>query len=342
MAVGRTLSRGLGVVSLGLGAAQLIAPRRLLRAAGYPSDGRSPLVVRAIGIRELGAAGGLLAQRWPVAFTWMRVAGDAVDIAVMTRALRARGVRRDRATAALGAVAAVSAADLLTGVIVSREAPRQRDDALGGRKPVRKSITINRGRDEVYGYWRALENLPRFMKHLEEVRDTGNGRSHWVAKGPVGTKAAWDAEITEDRPGERIAWQAIPGSGIQNAGTVTFREAPGGRGTEVLVELVYEPPAGPLGIAAAKLLGEEPEQQTAGDLRRLKQVLETGEVVLSEATVGGRSVRQRPAQPVEDAAAAAGTATDGATHGAATGSDGANGNGHDAMPARDTAPVTAA
>jgi len=299
MAIGRTLSRGLGAFSLGLGVAQLVAPRRLLEATGFPTGRPAPLIVRAIGVREIGAAGGLLVQRWPVPFAWMRVAGDAMDIVLAGRGVRARGARRDRATAALGAIVAISAADLVTSVLVTREAPRQKDEGLGGRKPVRRSITINRTPDEVYAYWRNLDNLPRFMHHLEEVRDQGDGRSHWVAKGPAGTKASWDAEITEDRPGERIAWRAVPGSGIQNWGTVTFARAPGDRGTQVLVELVYEPPAGPIGVAAAKLFGEEPEQQTAGDLRRLKQVLETGEVIVSEAMAGGRTVRQRPARPLK-------------------------------------------
>jgi uncharacterized membrane protein len=299
MTVGRTLSRGLGAFSLGLGAVQLVAPRRLLRATGYPPRGSSPLVMRVIGLRELGAAGGLLVQRWPVPFAWMRVAGDAMDLALAGRGLRARDVHRSRAMATFGALVAVTAADLATGVLITREAPAQKDGSLGGAKPVRKSITVNRPREEVYAFWRDLTHLPQFMHHLEDVTDLGNGRSHWTAKGPANTRASWDAELTEDRPNERIAWRSVPGSGIQNSGSVEFVDAPGDRGTEVRVELAYEPPAGPLGIAAAKLFGEEPEQQVSGDLRRLKQVLETGEVAQSEAVAGGRTIRQRPAQPLD-------------------------------------------
>jgi hypothetical protein len=135
--------------------------------------------------------------------------------------------------------------------------------------------------------------------------------------------------VTEDRPNEWIAWRSVPGSGIQNSGSVDFVDAPGGRGTEVRVEFVYEAPGGPVGVAAAKLFGEEPEQQVSGDLRRLKQVLETGEVVQSEAVAGGRSVRQRPAQPLDPQEAAAvrttGDGHDGQSRGRTAGTTSVNG-----------------
>jgi uncharacterized membrane protein len=125
------------------------------------------------------------------------------------------------------------------------------------------------------------------------------GRSHWVAKGPAGTSVEWDAEITEDRPGERIAWRSVEGADVENSGAVSFEAAPGGRGTIVRVELEYNPPGGFLGAGLARLFGEEPGQQVDADLRRFKQVMETGEVVVSEGTVPGTGLMaQRPAQPV--------------------------------------------
>ena len=161
---------------------------------------------------------------------------------------------------------------------------------------VRKSITVNRPADEVYGFWRNFENLPRFMKHLESVQMTGDRRSHWKANAPAGKTVEWDAETTEDRPNELIAWRSVEGADVPNAGVVRFVDAPGGRGTEIHVDLRYDPPAGKLGALFAKLFGEEPSQQVDGDLRRFKQVLEIGEVTQSDASIASG---MHPAQPSE-------------------------------------------
>lgn len=168
---------------------------------------------------------------------------------------------------------------------------------------VTKAITINRPIEEVYAFWRDFENLPRFMHHLEMVETTGNRRSHWVAKGPSDKGVEWDAEVTEDRPNELIAWRSIgKDDDVHNAGTVRFVKAPGGRGTEVHVFLEYDPPFGKAGALFAKLFGEEPGQQIDDDIRRLKQVLETGEVVRSNGSpegMGRSMLHQHPAQPSE-------------------------------------------
>jgi uncharacterized membrane protein len=119
------------------------------------------------------------------------------------------------------------------------------------------------------------------MRHLESVRDEGNGRSHWKASAPAGTSVEWDAEIVDDVVGERIAWSSLPGSTVRNRGTVTFRDAPGDRGTEVLVDLRYDPPGGSVTNAVATLFREAPGQQVQEDLRALKQVMETGEVLIA-------------------------------------------------------------
>ena len=145
---------------------------------------------------------------------------------------------------------------------------------------VRKTYTINRQPDVVYGFWRSLENLPRFMKHLESVEVIGDRRSRWRAKGPAGFKVEWEAEITYDRPNERIVWQSLEGSTVPNRGSVRFDPAPGSRGTELRVELVYEVPGGRAAQLVGKLFGEEPEQQIDEDLRRLKQILEAGEIAV--------------------------------------------------------------
>jgi len=153
---------------------------------------------------------------------------------------------------------------------------------------VEKSITINRSPEELYRFWRELENLPRFMDHLESVTQTDQKRSRWAAKGPAGKSVTWEAEIINEKENELIAWRSLPGADVDNAGSVRFDPAPAGRGTEVQVVLEYDPPGGRLGAAVAKLWGEEPEQQIDEDLRHFKQIMEAGEVPTTEGQPAGR------------------------------------------------------
>ena len=142
---------------------------------------------------------------------------------------------------------------------------------------VEKSVTINRSPEELYRFWRNFENLPRFMSHLKSVAVLDDKRSHWVAKGPAGSEAEWDAEIINEVPNELIGWRSVDGSQINNAGSVHFTPTIANRGTEVKVILRYDPPGGVLGAVIAKLFGEDPARQVQEDLRTLKQILETGE-----------------------------------------------------------------
>ena len=143
---------------------------------------------------------------------------------------------------------------------------------------VERSVTVNRPRAELYQMWRDFENLPRFMKHLESVNveDRESGRSHWVAKGPIGASVEWDAEVINDVENQVIGWRSLPEADVVSAGSVTFNAAPEGRGTELRVKLQYQPPGGKIGAAFARLFGEEPSQQIREDLRRLRQLMETG------------------------------------------------------------------
>jgi uncharacterized membrane protein len=140
---------------------------------------------------------------------------------------------------------------------------------------VEETVTIQRSPQELYRYWRDLENLPRFMRHLESVKATGPNRSHWVAKGPLGMQAEWDAEVYTEREGELIGWRSLEGSEVDTAGSVHVRRLSHG-GTEVRVVLKYDPPAGKLGAAVARLLGQAPEQQIREDLQHFKQLMESG------------------------------------------------------------------
>lgn len=140
---------------------------------------------------------------------------------------------------------------------------------------VEHSVTINRSPAELYRFWRNIENLPTFMKHLESVRVLNDGRSHWLVKAPAGKTVEWDAEIHNEIENELIAWRSLENADINNAGSVRFRRLPDGR-TEVKVVMSYEPPFGRFGLEIAKLVGEEPGQRLQGDLWRFKQMMETG------------------------------------------------------------------
>ena len=159
---------------------------------------------------------------------------------------------------------------------------------------VREVVTINKSPEELYSFWRDFGNLPKFMNHLESVTASDDTHSHWVAKAPLGRTVAWDAEIINEIPNRLIAWQSLPGADVSSAGSVRFEPALGGRGTEVRVNLDYNPPAGVFGATVAKLFGEEPQIQIAEDLRRFKNLMETGET----PTVEGQPVGTRSAKGV--------------------------------------------
>ena len=150
---------------------------------------------------------------------------------------------------------------------------------------VERSVTISAPREVLYAFWKDFTNLPRFMEHLQSVRVEGPTRSHWRAKAPAGKSVEWDAEIVNDVPGSIIAWKTIGDPDVANAGAVNFSDAPGGRGTVVKVTLDYEPPGGRLGNLVARLFGEDPDRQVREDLRKFKQLMETGAITTSARRV---------------------------------------------------------
>ena len=150
---------------------------------------------------------------------------------------------------------------------------------------VEKSVIVNRTPEEVYAYWRKLENLPNFMEHLESVKEIDGTRSHWVAMAPAGRRVEWNADIVADEPNRRIAWKSIQGGDVDTTGQVLFE--PEGKETRLRVVLEYSPPAGIVGAVVAKIFGEEPAQTVKEDLRRFKQVMEAGEVSTIEGQPQG-------------------------------------------------------
>lgn len=284
----KRLAKGLGWFSVGLGLAELLAPRAIASISGVSNKHTG--LIRLYGLRELASGIAIFSQKEPTEAVWSRVAGDAIDLVSLGVACNSPEAKRGRITFATANVLAVTALDVICAMQLSGN----------GTKGVhaKASCIVNRPLEEVYNYWRNFQNLPRFMRHLDSVTDLGDGRSHWKAKGPAGMEVEWDATIIADVPGEVITWRSLENADVDNAGAVRFVPAPGGRGTIVKVNLEYNPIGGVIGAGVAKLFGEEPQQQLDDDMRRFKQFLEVGEVVVSDATLLGTGyMAQRPGRP---------------------------------------------
>jgi len=195
---------------------------------------------------------------------------------------------------AVGACVAASSAPLLYRGITGRwpdvlngyvQSDSTKVALSGGRGVhVRDSVRVELPVADIYRFWRRLENLPRFMTHLDRVTESSDGKSHWVAAGPAGLAVEWDAEIINEVENKLIAWRSLPGSDVVTAGSVRFDEARAGRTTQVSVHLQYAAPAGKAGALIASLFGREPSQTIREDLRHFKQLLEAGEIPRATAT----------------------------------------------------------
>ena len=283
----KRLAKGLGWFSVCLGLAELLAPRAIASISGVSNKHTG--LIRLYGLRELASGIAIFSQEKPTEAVWSRVAGDAIDLVSLGVACTAPDAKPGRVTFATANVLAVTALDVICAMQLSNGNQGIHANA---------SCVVNRPLEEVYNFWRDFQNLPRFMRHLKSVENIGEGRSRWKAKGPAGMDVEWEAMIVADVPGEVITWRSLENSDVDNAGAVRFEQAPGGRGTIVRVNFEYNPIAGVLGAAVARLFGEEPNQQLDDDLRRFKQVLEVGEVVVSDATLLGTSyMEQRPGRP---------------------------------------------
>jgi uncharacterized membrane protein len=276
------LAAGLGWFGIGLGLAELIMPRRVARTIGVPHEHHR--LIRAMGIREVASGIGILLSPSTATGVWSRVAGDMIDLACLGAAFTSSRSSRGRLMTTAAAVAGATALDVLCAQQLTRGVQTR-----NGEIPVVVTLAINRSREELYKAWRNLSNLPRWMKHLRAVEERDERRSHWVASGPAGSPIEWEAEITEDRPNETIAWRSVEGSDLDHRGVVRFEPVTGNRGTMVTVEMRYVPPGGTLGSAVAAWFGKDLPLSVKMDLRRFKQVMETGEVITTDGQPAGRA-----------------------------------------------------
>lgn len=289
------LANTLGWVSLGLGLAGLAAPGSVARMIGLRDDDKTRETLRLVGARELVSGFGILSQRRPTGWVWSRVAGDALDLALLGSQLTSDDADKDRVAVAAAAVAGITALDLFCSQQLSRSTGPQGQQASGFFRA--QAITVWRPLEEVYAYWSSLENLPNFMTHLRSVERLDDRRSRWVAEGPAGRLVEWEAETLQEVPNECLTWRSLPGSQVHHSGRVDFRRTTRGEGTEIRVQMEVVPPGGKLGEMAAYVFGKDPGQQLHEDLRHFKQVMEVGEIVRSEGSLGGNQFPQHPAQP---------------------------------------------
>jgi|GEM_PF-942317 uncharacterized membrane protein len=285
------ITQALGWFSVGLGAAEVFAPGAVARLIGIDEDEHRG-VLRAYGVRELAAGFAIVSRPKPTYWMWNRVLGDVVDLASLAKAMRSPHTNRTRLAGATLAVLGVSALDVLCSIQLTRDtAPTTGHDDGGfmlpetvdGTQVLSAVITVNKPVNEVYAFWKDPANYPRFMSSLESVQITGEGRSHWKVKAPIGLSVEWDARVAQDIPNEMIAWESIDGD-VQNTGSVRLRPAAGNRGTEVELETQVKPKAGLVGAKIAKLFEAIPKTQMMNDLRRFKQLIEIGEIVKSDAS----------------------------------------------------------
>lgn len=277
---GTALTTTLGWFSIGLGALELTAPGVVRNLLGLEQSRTTDLVIRAMGLRELGQGLGILANPRSKEWVGLRIPGDMLDMALLAVAI-ARSDHRGRALATTGAATVIGVLDIVAteGLAERRKAPTP-ELAAEPSGYTRRSITVNRPIAEVFDFWHDVSNLPRFMAHVDTIEPLGGGRSRWTGREPGGQPREWEAEAIEVRENELIAWQSVGGAPVYESGSVRFEEAPNGRGTVVTVEVRSMPRGGSLGTALLKVARREPGQHLADDLRRMKQWIETGVITV--------------------------------------------------------------
>ncbi|HEX4769289.1 MAG TPA: SRPBCC family protein [Bryobacteraceae bacterium] len=274
----KQLANGLGWFSIGLGVAELATPNLVAKLIGVNDGSTTKKILRSYGARELAAGVGILYGSNPSGWLWARVAGDVLDLSSLVKAMTSDDNKRGRAIAATAAVVGVTVADVRCAMQLANSKSNQQN----GRSStmISSSIIIGRNVDEVYGFWRNFNRLPEILDRLEAVQTLDDKRSHWKLSLPLGRTLEWDAEITHEQPNSRIAWRSVSAS-VPHSGEVRFEPAAGGRGTKVTVEIRPEGHS----TIFAKPFALAPEQHVIIALHNLKQLLETGEIIKSDASI---------------------------------------------------------
>lgn len=275
------LSAALGWIGVGIGLAEILMPRTIAQTAGLPIQ---PRLMRVLGTRELVTSAGILLQSQQTGWRWSRVAGDVLDLSLLAWMGRRHQHRRLSLLTAL--LAGMTALDMLAAYDKRRQRVAQR--LTSGDLRMHKSLYIQRPADECYRFWRNFENFPYFMQHVEAVQVVDATHTHWRVRTPLGQPIEWTAELFSDIPARQLGWRTIAGSAIEHTGVVRFVPTTAGNSTRLDIDMRYHAPSSKAGVMLAKILGEEPSQQIDDDLRRSKQLIETGEIATTVGQPSGR------------------------------------------------------
>ncbi len=288
------LAEGLGWFSIGLGTAQILAPRVMSRLVGVEDADGNKGLMRFLGVREIAAGVGLLMDPKPTGFAVSRVAGDTMDLALLVKTMANPENNRARALLATAVVAGVGALDVYASEQLKVTTPKVDAAPRADGLRVKKSVTVNRPVEEVYAHWRNFENLPQFMKHLDSVQNTGENTSRWSAGSSQGQSVHWDVQLVEDQTNKLLSWHTIGVSDVTGHGRVEFSPAPGDRGTEVRAVIEYQVPGGSVGNRLARIFRDVPGVKVENQLNIFKQIMELGEEVRSDSSI---HKGPHPAQP---------------------------------------------
>jgi uncharacterized membrane protein len=283
------LTKGLGWFSIGLGLAEVLAPRAVANVTGVRESRKNRSLLRLYGMRELAAGIGILSETRPAAWLWARVGGDVVDLSSLASALADEQNDKKRVAFSIASVLGVTAADIYCAQELRAQA---KNGSEVSQTKVVRTIIVNKPAEEAYQFWHDFQNFPRFMTYLESVRYTGDRRTHWIAKGPAGMQIEWDADITIDQANRMIGWRSRGETFFEHAVTVRFDSAPGNRGTLVRFEIKFSSKRGAALLQKIVQMGLGP--RISEDLRKFKQILEVGEVIKSDASI---HPGMHPAQP---------------------------------------------
>lgn len=294
VAPGARVANGLGWFSVGLGLTQILAPRAIDRMIGIKNGSRTAM--RLLGVRDLVSGLGLLGARRTALWTSARVAGDVMDLGLLALALTRSKNNQGRLAAATAAVLGVAATDAWATRKLFGDTKRQ--EQVPDVTNVVNSITINASAEALYTFWRDPHNMPLIMENVRSVEPLEGPRSRWTGFAPDGTAVQWEAEIVEDMPGELLAWRTLEGP-FECSGSVRFLTAPGGRGTEVVVDTHYRLRGGVAGKLIALAARRDPGVLIGRALHRLKQIIEIGEVMRSDASIHCGAHAARPPSPSE-------------------------------------------
>ncbi len=269
----KRLIKGLGWFSIGLGLAEIAAPNIMAKVIGVKYNAKNKRILRIYGARELGVGIGILSESNLSKWLWVRFAGDLLDLSSLAKAMTSSRNNRMKAMAATAAVAGVTVADARYAMqLTTTKAEKQ---TRKNTAAITSSIIVNRSAEDIYRFWRDFSRLSEILDRLEPVEVLDDRRSHWKFA-LAGRSVEWHAEITDDQPNSRIAWQSVSSS-VPHRGEVRLEPTAGQRGTKVTVRIQ------PGGLG--KLIGFVPEQYVNVALHNLKQLMEIGEIAKSDASI---------------------------------------------------------